>query len=123
MSLNVTGAAYFVVLPANASLPAVVDSQVLTTQNASAVLGGAAIAASGNVIIPRAFTNQSQVVLVCGTLQQSVIVLCTLCLCTEYASCSVASCFCCTLVSYLLLVTVDNNMIWHKNKQRTLSSF
>lgn len=88
MSLNVTGAAYFVVLPANASLPAVVDSQVLTTQNASAVLGGAAIAASGNVTIPRAFTNQSQVVLVCGTKQQSVIVLCTLY--TEYASSSVA---------------------------------
>ena len=57
-----TGAAHYVVLPANTSLPTVVDSQALTTQSASAIFGGAAIAASGDMAIPTAFTNFSQLV-------------------------------------------------------------
>lgn len=71
VSLNVTGFVYYVVLPADASLPTIVDSQALTTQNASAVLNGAAITASGTVIVSTAFTNYSQLVLVCKLYQSA----------------------------------------------------
>ena len=64
VSLNVTGAAHYVVMPANASLPTVVDSQMLTTQAAGTVFPGNAIAASGDMSISSPFTNYSQVVLV-----------------------------------------------------------
>lgn len=62
--LNVTGAAHYVVMPANASLPTVLESQTLTTQAAGVVFPGNTIAASGDMSIPKPFTNYSQVVLV-----------------------------------------------------------
>lgn len=64
VSLNVTGAAHYVVMPANASLPTVVDSQTLTTQAAGTVFAGNTIAASGDMPIPDPNTNYPQVVLV-----------------------------------------------------------
>lgn len=64
VSLNVTGAAHYVVMPANTSLPTVVDSQALTTQAASVLFQGNIIAASGDMNIPSPFTNYSQLVLV-----------------------------------------------------------
>ncbi|KAL0035306.1 hypothetical protein WJX77_000193 [Trebouxia sp. C0004] len=63
VSLNVTGAAHFVVLPANSSLPAVVDSQALTTQSAATLFSGYTVAASGDFPIRSAYTNYSQAVL------------------------------------------------------------
>lgn len=65
VSLNVTGAAHYVVMPANASLPSVVSSQTLTTSAAGVVFPGNTIAASGDMSISSPFTNYSQVVLVC----------------------------------------------------------
>ena len=64
VSLNITGAAHYVVMPANASLPTVVDSQTLTTQAAGVVFPGNTIAASGDMSITSPSTNYSQVVLV-----------------------------------------------------------
>lgn len=64
VSLNVTGAAHYVVMPTNTSLPTVVDSQALTTQATSVLFQGNIIAASGEMNIPAPFTNYSQVVLV-----------------------------------------------------------
>ena len=65
VSLNVTGAAHYVVLPANTSLPTVVDSQTLTTEAAATLFSGYNVAASGDMTISSANTNYSQVVLVC----------------------------------------------------------
>ena len=62
VSLNVTGAAHYVVMPANASLPTTVDSQTLTTQAADTVFPGNTIAASGDMPISTRFTNYSQLV-------------------------------------------------------------
>ena len=64
VSLNVTGAAHFVVLPANSSLPTVVDSQALTTQSAATLFSGYTVAASGDMAITSAYTNYSQAILV-----------------------------------------------------------
>lgn len=64
VSLNITGAAHFVVLPANSSLPTVVDSQALTTQSAATLFSGYTVAASGDMSIGTAYTNYSQAVLV-----------------------------------------------------------
>ncbi|DBA74581.1 TPA: hypothetical protein ACH3X2_009453 [Trebouxia sp. C0005] len=63
VSLNITGAAHFVVLPANSSLPTVVDSQALTTQSAATLFSGYTVAASGDMSIGTAYTNYSQAVL------------------------------------------------------------
>ena len=65
VSLNTTGAAHYVVLPANSSLPTVVDSQTLTLQAAALLFAGYNVAANGDMPIPHAYTNYSQVVLVC----------------------------------------------------------
>ena len=64
VSLNVTGAFHYVVLPANDSLPTVVDSQTLTTQPAGALFSGYNVAASGDMHITKAFTDHTQRVLV-----------------------------------------------------------
>jgi len=64
VSLNITGAAHYVVLPTNSSLPTVVDSQALTTQSAATLFSGYNVAASGDMSIGSAFTNYSQAVLV-----------------------------------------------------------
>ena len=63
--MNVTGSAHYVVLPANASLPAVVDSQALFTQPAASLFAGFAVAASGDMLNVTAFTNYTQLVSVC----------------------------------------------------------
>lgn len=68
VALNITGAAHYVVLPANSSLPTVVDSQALTTQSAATLFSGYTVAASGDMSIGSAFTNYSQAVLVRGTI-------------------------------------------------------
>ena len=65
VSLNVTGAAHYVVMPANASLPTFINSQTLTEQAANTVFPGNIIAASGDMSISSPFTNYSQLVLVC----------------------------------------------------------
>ena len=65
VSLNTTGEAHYVVLPANNSLPTVVDSQSLFVQAAASLFAGFNVAASGDMRIPNANTNYSQVVLVC----------------------------------------------------------
>ena len=64
VSLNITGAAHYVVLPANSSLPTIVDSQALTTQSAATLFPGYTVAASGDMPIGTAFTDYSQAVLV-----------------------------------------------------------
>ena len=64
VALNITGAAHYVVLPANSSLPTVVNSQALTTQSAATLFSGYTVAASGDMSIGSAFTNYSQAVLV-----------------------------------------------------------
>ncbi|DBB14474.1 TPA: hypothetical protein ACH3X3_004761 [Trebouxia sp. C0006] len=63
VALNITGAAHYVVLPANSSLPTVVNSQALTTQSAATLFSGYTVAASGDMSIGSAFTNYSQAVL------------------------------------------------------------
>ena len=65
VSLNVTGAAHYVVLPANSSLPAVVDPQALTTQDVASLFAGNNVTASGDLNILAAFNDTPQVVLVC----------------------------------------------------------
>lgn len=62
VSLNVTGYAHYFVVPANASLPTIVDSQALTTQAANNLFSGYAVAATGTMNILTAFTNYSQIV-------------------------------------------------------------
>lgn len=62
--MNVTGAAHYVVLPANTSLPTVVDSATLTTEAAATLFSGYNVSASGDMTISSANTNYSQVVLV-----------------------------------------------------------
>ena len=64
VSLNVTGAFHYVVVPANASLPTVVDSQALTTQASGDLFSGYNVAASGDMHITSAFKNHTQAVLV-----------------------------------------------------------
>ena len=89
VSLNVTGAAHFVVMPANASLPTVVNSQTLTTQAAGTVFPGNTIAASGDMPIPEPFTDYPKLVLVRPrSLKASALHLCFFYL-ILHVSCSV----------------------------------
>lgn len=62
--MNVSGKAHYVLVAASPSLPTTVDSQALTSQNASALLNGASIIASGETGVANPFTNYSQAVLV-----------------------------------------------------------
>lgn len=94
VSLNVTGAAHYVVMPANASLPTVVDSQALTTQAAAVLFPGNSIAASGDMNIPSPFTNYSQLVLVC------LLSLLTHCPYFLHCSCAFASSMICGGIIY-----------------------